>query len=161
MKSFRKQVVPASGQDRQGAALVEFAVVFPVFMLFLMAMWEFTHAYMVVNVMNQAASKAARFGVSQDITSEEVASKVEEVLTAAFDTSNATVMIKDASVFDTYPMTPDDIDYSSLPDIELSDAEPQQLFVVLVTVPYNDIAITGPMWAKSLTLRGQSVMRHE
>jgi len=141
--------------------MVEFAFVFPVFLTFLFAMWEFTHAYMVLNVLNSAANKAARYGVSKDVTTADVSNMVLDVVDSAFRSTNATVLVKDASVFDVEPVHPDDIDYGSLPDIELSDAEPQQLFVVQVSVPYDDVAIMTPFFAKSLKLHGQAVMRHE
>ncbi|QDU81068.1 TadE-like protein [Polystyrenella longa] len=146
---------------RRGTALVETAVVLPVFLMFLFAMWEFTHAYMVLNTINAAATKAARFGVAQEVTTQQVSDMAASIVGNAFASSNATIMVKDASVFDEASVDPDTISYGDLPDVELSQAEPQQLFVVHIEVPYNDIAIMSPFWAKNLTLKGQAVMRHE
>lgn len=161
MKRSILQLASNSKRDRRGATLVETAVVLPVFLMFVFAMWEFTHAYMVVNVLNSAATKAARLGVSEDVSTQDVSDMVNEIIGNAFLASNATVIVKDASIFDEDDVTPDSIDYASLPSIELADADPQQLFVIHVSVPYDSIAIMPPFWAKTLTLHGQSVMRHE
>ncbi|MCA9042480.1 MAG: pilus assembly protein [Planctomycetaceae bacterium] len=160
LRTVRK---PAVYQDdsRRGAALVETAVVLPVFLLFIFAMWEFTHAYMVVNTLNAAATKAARYGVANDITTQQVSDMATNIVNKAFAASSANIMVKDASVFDENNVDPDSISYGDLPDIELSTADAQQLFVVHIEVPYDDIAIMPPFWAKNLTLKGQAVMRHE
>ena len=156
-----KHFTTSLNRNREGTTMVEFAFVFPVFLTFLFAMWEFTHAYMVLNVLNSAANKAARYGVSKDVTTADVSNKVLQMVDSAFQSTNATVLVKDASVFDVEPVNPNDIDYGALPDIELVNAEPQQLFVVQVSVPYDDVAIMTPFFAKSLQLHGQAVMRHE
>ena len=53
------------------------------------------------------------------------------------------------------------IDYSMLSDLELSDAESRQLFVVHLQVEYNEVGIVGPYFLDGITLTGQSLMRHE
>ena len=141
--------------------MVETAFVLPVFLMFLFAMWEFTHAYMVLNALNSAAAKAARFGVAQDVSTQQVSDMAATLINNAFPSSNANIMVKNAAIFDEADVDPDSISYGDLPDIELSGAEPQQLFVVHIEVPYDDIAIMPPFWAKNITLKGQAVMRHE
>lgn len=150
-----------SNSSREGAALVEFAVVVPVFAIFLAGIVEFGHLYMVMNSLNAAAKKAARVGVADGISTSDVEAEVLRILSAAIDTSHATVQIANAGVFDTQGMDPSSINYDDLPTIELSEAEPRQLFIVRVSVPYDDVAVMTPFWAKGLTLTGQSVMRHE
>ncbi|REJ84441.1 MAG: hypothetical protein DWQ29_11980, partial [Planctomycetota bacterium] len=81
-------------------------------------------------------------------------------LSSAVDTTSATYLVKDASIFDSGSV-PESLDYEGLPDIELLNAERRQLYVVRIEIPYNDVAIMPPFWAKDLTLVGQSVMRHE
>ena len=49
---------------RRGTTLVEMAVVLPVFFLFIFALMEFSHAYMVVSMLNAACKRAARYGVA-------------------------------------------------------------------------------------------------
>lgn len=146
-------------QSRSGATIVEMAVVVPVFAVFLAAIMEFGHAFLVVGTLNAAAKQAARYGAVDGISTAEVEARVNQVLSAAFDASQTTVYVKNAGVFDTG--APENVDYTQLPNIELLNAERRQLYVVRVEVDYNDVALMPPFWAKDLKLFGQSVMRHE
>jgi Flp pilus assembly protein TadG len=146
---------------RKGTTIVEVAVVLPVFLLFIWALVEFGHAFMVVNMLNAAAKRAAREGIADDVTTAEVVARVREIVGTAIDTQQLTVHVKDASVFDQANPNVSQINYSTLPAIELDDAEPRQLFVVYVEVPYTAVAIMPPKWVTGVTLKGQSVQRHE
>ena len=145
---------------RRGATAVELAVIAPVFGIFLAGIMEFGHAFLTVGTLNAAAKQAARYGAVEGISSTEVETRADNILSAAVDTTSATYLVKDASIFDSGSV-PESIDYSGLPDIELLNAERRQLYVVRIEIPYNDVAIMPPFWAKDLTLVGQSVMRHE
>ena len=147
-------------RERRGATIVEMAVVTPVFAVFLAAIMEFGHAFLVVGTLNAAAKQAARFGAVDGISTTETVSHANDILGAAMDTAQTTVLVKDASVFDQESL-PETIDYNDLPNIELLNAERRQLYVVRVEVDYNDVALIPPFWAKDVHLVGQSVMRHE
>lgn len=147
-------------RERRGATIVEMAVVTPVFAVFLAAIMEFGHAFLVVGTLNAAAKQAARFGAVEGISTSDTITHANGILAAAIDTAQATVLVKDASVFDE-PTLPETIDYNDLPNIELSTAERRHLYVVRIEVDYNDVAIVPPFWAKDIQLVGQSVMRHE
>lgn len=146
--------------NRRGTTIVETAVVAPVFAIFLAAIMEFGHAFLVVGTLNAAAKQAARHGAVEGISTSDVVAKANGILGAALDSTDATVLVKDASVFDADSL-PEVIEYDELPNIELSTAERRQLYVVRIQVAYNDVAIMPPFWAKDLQLVGQSVMRHE
>lgn len=147
---------------RSGATLVEMAVVLPVFFLFVFAFIEFGHVYMTIHVLNGAAKQASRLGIGDNTTTQKVKDKAEEVLAGLISPNNdVTVEVLDGSVFDEANADATTIDYDSLPEIDLSQAESGQLFIVRLTVPYDDIAILGPKWVKDLTITGLSVMRHE
>jgi len=146
---------------RNGATLVEMAVVLPVFGVFLVGLMEFGHAYMVATMLKAAVNKAARYGVVEDISTAQVAQKTRDILASTFDTNAATVYVKDASVFDVPETDASSIQYDSLPDIELLDAGTRQLFVVRVELPYNDVALLPPFFIKGVNLSAQSVVRHE
>lgn len=148
-------------KNRTGAALVETAVCLPVFFMFMFGIFEFGYAYMVINALNSACRKAARYGIEEQITTADVITRVTELVGKSIDSSKITVYVKDASTFDNASVNPTAVNYSSLPSIELSQAEPRQLFVVRVEVPYEDVAILPPFWITGATLKGQSVMRHE
>lgn len=157
---MRRHSTARNSESRSGATIVEMAVVVPVFAVFLAAIMEFGHAFLVVGTLNAAAKQAARYGAVDGITTAEVTARVNDVLNSAFDASQTTIYVKDASVFDA-SSPPSSVDYTLLPNIELSEAARRQLYVVRVEVDYNDVALMPPFWAKDLTLYGQSVMRHE
>ncbi|MBX3438358.1 MAG: pilus assembly protein [Planctomycetaceae bacterium] len=146
---------------RRGATTVEMAVILPVFGIFMAGLMETGHAYMVMQVLNSAAKQAARVGAVEGKTSADVRTKANQIFTAAFDPVQATVYVKDGASFDIASFNPSGVSYGGLPDIEVADAEPRQLFIVRIEVPYNDVAILPPFWVKNVTLSGMAVMRHE
>lgn len=155
------RVSPRRRVDRNGATIVETAIVFPVFLTFLFAVIEFGHAFMCNATLTAAAKDGARFGSVDGVTSQQVIDRVKARINGAFKSSQATVVIKDASTYETASTNPATVVVSGLPNIELNTTDSRHLFIVRVTVPYNQIAIMPPFWAKNLTLRGDSVMRHE
>lgn len=162
---MRSRILAAIRQrpdQRSGATLVEFAMVMPVFAIFMAGIIEFGHAYLVIGSLNAAARGAARLGAVEDITTAQVQAEAKRILGAAFRNSNAvTIRVKDAGVFDQSAPDVSNINYAGLPNVEVSSLKAGKLFVVQLEVPYKDVAIMSPFWAKSVTLRSQSVMRHE
>lgn len=160
-----RSIVHRRQQDRQGATLVETAIVLPVFFLFLFGLWEFSHFYFVGNMLDAAARRAARNGTLDGTSTAQVENEVKTTLAHAFDSSKVTVRIKDASAFESSTVDASNIDYSDLPDIELNDAEPRQLFIIRVEVDYADVGIISNSlfggWLTGKKLTGQAVMRHE
>lgn len=146
---------------RRGATVVEMAVVLPVFGIFMAGLMEVGHAYMVMQVLNSAAKQSARLGAVEGKTTNDVMQKAESIFSSAFNPVQATVYVKDGSTFDTPGFDASSVSYTGLPDIELSEAEPQQLFIVRLEVNYDDVSLLPPFWIKNITLSGLSVMRHE
>ena len=150
-----------TGKCRDGSTLTETAVVLPIFFLILFGFIEFGHVFMTIHSLNSAARKAARLGVSETATTADVTALANEVVSSAISGSSATILVKNGDAFDVTGVDASAINYSTLPDIELSTAERRQLFIVRVTVPYSDVAILGPKWLSGLTVYGQCVMRKE
>lgn len=155
---------------RQGAVSIEMAIVAPVLILILFSIMEFGHVYMTINLLNGAAEKAARSGITDGATSAEVIERARTILASALPNGTVAISVKDASVFDEdhsatagtpEAFNPAAIDYSTLSDLELGNAESRQLFVVHLQVDYNDVGIVGPYFLDGITLTGQSLMRHE
>lgn len=151
----------APSEKRSGAVLVENALVISIFGLFLAGIMELGHTYMVINTMNAAAKRAARYGSTDGITTAQVKTMANSIMGAAFKASKATVLVKDGSTFDVTTVDPTSINYEGLSDLELTSAKKQQMFIVRITVPYNNVAILPPFWVKNATLKVQAVMRHE
>ena len=148
---------------RPGTTLVETAVVLPVFFTFLLGFIEFGHCFMTIHTLNSAARRAARLGVGEDVTTVEVQATAHSILDSAIDADfpGVSISVKDASLFDDPGVNPSMVDYEGLPDVEVADVEPRELFMVRIEVPYHEIGILGPRWIDSLNLYGQAVMRKE
>ena len=84
-----------------------------------------------------------------------------QVVGSAIPAAAATILVKNADAFDVTGVNASTINYSALPNIELSTAERRQLFIVRISVPYSDVAILGPRWLGGLIVYGQCVMRKE
>ncbi len=147
--------------DRQGAAAVEMALTFPVFLLFLFGLIEFGHLLMVKAALTSAAKEGARMGSIENATTAEVRTFIQNRINTAFPSAAATIHIKDASVYDSSAPPSGPINVGSLPNIELSTAESRQMFIVQIQVAYNDVAIFPPFWSSNVQLVGLSVLRHE
>ena len=160
MKTCRVHMRPAR-HVRNGATIVETAIVFPVFLMFLFAMIEFGHAFMCTATLTAAAKDGARYGSVDGVTSQQVIDRVKARINGAFKSSKATVIVKDAATYESTGTNPANVNVTNLPNIELNTTDTRHLFIVRVTVPYDQMAIMPPFWAKGLTLRGDSVMRHE
>jgi len=149
-------------QDRKGTTLVETSVVLPVFLFMVFAIIEFGHAQMVNNILNSTCRNAARTGSVEGTSTDQVLTQVGNTLATVIPTGSLSIDVKDASVYDSGSAPPTTTaGLSALPGIELSDAEPRQMFMVRATVPYNDIAILSMPFMEGVVLTGQSFMRHE
>jgi hypothetical protein len=158
---------PHRSRSRRGTTVVETALVLPVFLLFVLGIVELGHAQMVKNLLRSACRQAARMGSTEGNSTAEVQQRVLDTMGAAVDPELVEVFVKDASSFDsgTSPST-DGESLESLPAIELSDAEPLQMFIVRAKVRYNDIAIVPHIpilgsFLDEVVLEGQAFMRHE
>jgi Flp pilus assembly protein TadG len=80
-------------RNRQGAAVVEFAVVAPVFFMVVLGMIEFGRAIMVEQVLTNAAREGARVAVLDSATSTGVTSQVTNYLRNAGIPTGGTVTI--------------------------------------------------------------------
>ena len=156
---FRK----GHGTKRRGSTLVETAVVLPVFFTFLFGFIEFGHCYMTIHTLSSAARRAARMGVGEDVTTEQVNDLAHAILDSAIDAdvTGVNITVKDASVFDDPNVDPSSVNYDNLPDVEVADVESRTLFLVRIEVPYHEIGIMGPRWIDTLNLYGQAIMRKE
>lgn len=148
--------------DRRGTAAVETALVLPAYIVLLFAIVEFGHAQLVLSLLQSGCRNGARMGSLEGPTTAEVIARVHRTVGSAVAEGLTTVAVRDASVFD----TGDDIPESgaavdALPELEVADAEPRQMFVVRASVPYNSIALVPMPFLRDLTLSAQSFIRHE
>jgi Flp pilus assembly protein TadG len=148
-------------RDCRGTATVETAVVLPVYLMLLLAIAEFGHAQMVLNLLNSACRNGARIGSTEGTTTANVVARVNQTLGAAVPASKVTVYVRDASVYDTGTPPTSESSIEALPAIEVANADPRQMFVVRAKVAYNSICFVPMPFLKNVTLDAQAFMRHE
>ncbi|HPM80953.1 MAG TPA: TadE/TadG family type IV pilus assembly protein [Candidatus Anammoximicrobium sp.] len=127
---------------RIGAAMVEMAFTLPLFLVVVLGIIEFGQAFMVQQVVTNAAREGARHGVLPNATTAEAMAKAREHLAAAqLDVPSVTVTI-----------TPTD----------LSTARTGTIVTVRVSAPYQAIGwMATPWFLGGTSMTGQCVMRHE
>ncbi len=141
---------------------METAIVLPVFLIFVLSLVEFGHALMVNNVLRSATRAGARLGTTEGRSSAEVKAHVRQVLGRAIDPQSAEVSVKNAAVYDTGSNLPSSgSEIAALPNMEVADAEPRELFLVRARVAYNDIALVPMTFMQEVVLEGQAFIRHE
>lgn len=161
-ESFAMRTLRRRSEQRHGAAVVETAVVLPVYILLVFGIIEFGHAHLVVNLLQSGCRNGARMGSTAGPTTAEVIARVRQTLGAAVDATKVDVFVQDASELDdggTWPTTDEQVE--ALPAIELSTAADRTLFVVRASVAYNDISLLPMPFLAGMRLQAQCFMRHE
>jgi Flp pilus assembly protein TadG len=134
-KLFRK-----SRKKRRGAAVVEFAVVAPVFITLVFGMIEYGRMVMVQQLLVNAAREGARVAILDGSTTAATQSTVTTYLSNA-SVSGVTVTVS--------PNPPSSATYGAP-------------VTVTVTVPFSQVSwIPTPMFLSGKTLTATSVMRRE
>jgi Flp pilus assembly protein TadG len=127
-------------RNRQGAAVVEFAVVAPLFFLLVLGMVEFGRGIMVQQIMTNASREGARLAVLDSSTTQEVKTAVTNYL-ANGSVKGATVTVN--------PDPPSSAVYGAS-------------VTVTVSVPFNGVSwLPSPMFLGGKTLTAKTAMRRE
>jgi Flp pilus assembly protein TadG len=125
---------------RHGAATVEFAFTAPVLFLFIFAIFEFGRAFMVIDLLNDAARVGCREGAVQGISAATITSDVQTRLQGE-GVNGASVAFK--------------VNSNSVSD--LSAANSGDAITVQVSVPVSSITWTSANFVTG-SLSGQSTM---
>ena len=127
---------------RHGAAVVEFAIVAPIFFLLVFGMIEYGRMVMVQQVITNASREGARRAVLEGATTSEVVSAVNQMLdSAAVDSKSVEVTVS--------PDPPEDAGFGAPVS-------------VTVQVPFREVSwLPSPMYLGSTTLEARTVMRRE
>ena len=113
MRPFR--FTSDTSPQRRGTTAVEVAATLPVFLAFAVGLMEFGHAMMVVNSLDNAARQAARYGAVDGITTAQTTTRAQALMARSIRVV-PTVLVKDASVFDTAGYNAAGINIASLPN---------------------------------------------
>ena len=139
---------------RRGAAMVEMALVLPVFLMLIMGIIEFGRAMMVSNLVTNAAREGARMAVLDGSTNTDVQNAVRTFLQGAISSSLTTGDIGISITVTPAPGNPN-------PANNLASTSPRDLIAVQVALPFNKVALIPGNYLAGKTLTGSSAMRHE
>jgi Flp pilus assembly protein TadG len=141
-----------TGEDRKGAAMVEMAVVLPVFFMILMGIVEFGRGMMVTQVVTNCAREAARTAILEGSLNSDVSTYVADYLDRSLSLSAADI--------DTLIVV-FDADGNQKANNDITLARRLDLIQVHVSVPYEKVNFLPVRWLDGAMIRGQSVMRRE
>jgi Flp pilus assembly protein TadG len=128
---------------RHGAATVEFALVAPVLFMFVFAIFEFGRAFMVIDLLNDAARVGCRQGAVQSYSTSTITSNVQSRLQGeGVNNASVTVLVNGTTAD---PST---------------SANTGDLVTVQVSVPVSSITWTNAKYLSG-NLNGQSSMEKQ
>ncbi|MEX0716173.1 MAG: TadE/TadG family type IV pilus assembly protein [Planctomycetaceae bacterium] len=137
---------------RRGAALVEMALVLPIFFMVVLGVIEFGRAMMVAQLVTNSAREGARLGVLDGSSNGEVNTFITDFLGSSLNVSPGDVTI-DITV------TPAPGNTTS--GNEIATAQARDLVTVRVELPFEKVQFLPGSYLASKKLVGQSAMRHE
>lgn len=144
--------VDRSREQRKGAALVEAAIVLPVFFMAIVGIVEFGRGMMVSQIVTNGSREAARRSVFDGSTNTDVELFVQDKLSNSIgcDAADVTVVIT---------ITPDPNNNTTGND--LVNAQPFDLVTVEVSVPYDKVSFFTGKYLAGKILSAETTMRHE
>ncbi len=153
MRTERSATFPTVAvASRCGAAVVETAIVLPVFLLIVMGIVEFGRAMMVCQLLTNGARHGARMAIVEGSTNSVVQQEIENFLTETLHVAAGDLAIQ--IDVEPAPGHPDPLD-------SLTAAQSKDLVKVTVSVPFEKVAYVSGTFLKSTTLTGHCAMRHE
>lgn len=149
MQRFNQQLQPAR---RMGSAIVELAVVLPLFVLIVFGIVEFGRAMMVSQLLTNAARHGSRNAIIDGSTNAAITTDVKAFLSQALSVPATDIQVN----VEVEPATgnPDPVD-------NLSVAQSKDLVKIRVQVAFSDVAYMAGNFMEGKNLEGYCVMRHE
>jgi Flp pilus assembly protein TadG len=137
---------------RSGAAVVEMALVMPIFCMLVLGIVEFGRGFMVGQLLNDAAREGARSAILTGSTNAAV-----EADAKTFMVDTVKCLAADVTVTITITEAAGNAAASNI----LANAHKRDLCKVKVSVPFSKVSFLPGNYLKTATLSGQSAMRHE
>ncbi len=152
MKHRRRFSASRKEKSRRGAAVVEMAIVMPLFFMLTWGIVEFGRAMMVSQLVTNAARDGARVAAADGSTNDTVQTAVEDFLTDALNISASDITVSIAVEAGAG---------NGNPGNDVANAQPGDKCIVTVTVPFDQVTLTKPDWLSGKTLTGFCAMRRE
>lgn len=137
---------------RSGAALVESALVLPIFFLVTLSVVEFGRAFMVSQLLTNSAREGARLAITAGVTNQEVVDSVTDQVANTVGVNAAQVNV--GITITPYTGNPD-------PGNDLTQASKRDLCNITASVLYDDVSFVPMRFLAGVSLTGQAAMRHE
>jgi len=151
---FKMPAKPARRkQRRKGAALVEMALVLPIFCMVVFGIVEFGRAFMIGQLVTNAAREGVRQAVTGDYTNSQITADIKSFLLASGKINGNDVTI-------TYTVTPA-AGNPAVAGNEVSNCTSKDLISVKVSIPFSKVSLIPPTYLKTTALSGQASMRFE
>ncbi len=138
--------------SRSGAALVEMALVLPVFLMTIFGIIEFGRGMMVGQMVTNAAREGARLGVISGSTNADVETKIKTFILESTGIANDDVNV-------TITITPDP--NNTNPGNVLASSDTGDMIKVEVAVAAEKATLLQPDFLAGKSIVGRAAMRHE
>lgn len=149
-----QQLQRHGAEQRRGAALIEMAVCFPVFILILLGIIEFGRALMVSQMLTNAAREACRVAVMDDGTNSAVETMIDDLVSNTTNVS-ASQISTSISVTDRLSGAVDESGTA------IESAASRDLVEIEIMLPADAVSYTPGRFLSGGTLRGRCAMRKE
>ena len=152
MRSPFRPCTRSKAAPRSGAAVIEMAMVMPIFCMLVLGIVEFGRGFMVCQLLNDAAREGARSAIltgstNAAVTANAKAFMVDTVKCAAYNVT-VTITITEATG-------------NAAAANNLASAHKRDLCKVKVSVLFSKVSFIPGNYLTTSTLAGMSAMRHE
>jgi len=138
--------------ERSGVAVVELALVLPIFVMVVFGIIEFGRAMMVGQMVTSAAREATRLSIVDGSSNEGVTEWIHSFLDESLGIGPA-----DVTVEITVDPAPGNVD----PYDRIEDAQTRDLVTIQVSVPFDSVSYLPGDYLAGKNLSARNVMRHE
>jgi len=145
--TFRHQRTIPSADSRTGAAAVETALVLPLFFLIVFGVIEFGRAFMVAQLLTNAAREGARAAVTAGSTNTAVVDKVKSLVNDYVGVPKSKVNVV--------------VSVNNSTSAQLANAERRDMCEVEISLAIGDVTFIPVKFLTGINLKGQAAMRHE
>ena len=137
---------------RRGTAMVEMALVLPIFFTVVLGIVEFGRAMMVGQMVTNAAREGTRMGIVDGETNTTVTTWIEDFLESSInvDPADVTVTITVTEAAGNPPAAN-----------QIGSASAKDLITINVSVPFDEVSYVPGDYLNGKNLSAQSAMRHE
>lgn len=146
------RIHPKSDRRRRGTAVVEMALVLPIFVAVVLGIIEFGRAMMVGQMVTNAARESTRLAIIDGSTNSSVTTWVKDFLQSSIGVASADVTVQ--ITVEAAPGNPS-------PGNQIGNALPRDLVTVRVEVPFDKVSYIPGNYLNGKKLSAQSSMRHE